>query len=937
MALQYVGGFGLASSSGTTYTVSLTGLTGGLASSPSTGDVVVVSVGRGGTSNVAPTCSGNSSGSYTGAASALYSNDTWDTNYRMFYMVMGATPDTSLTINRASSTTYGFATTVQVWRGVDTTTPLDVTSTTATGINTSLANPPSITPTTAGAIIIAGGAACQTSAGAAFTIPSGMANGVSVNGNGSTADIGVFIASYAWTSGAYDPAAVTGGTTSTSSSWAATTIALRPGALSSTQTATARIAKTVTKTQAATANISLTYPTVDLNTPSDAGTVSTLTPQLKFTGTNPVGVYDNISYEVQIYAPPILADNYSSGVNGYVGLDEVIDIAGQTFTGTDGNIDSAELILSNNGVSVGYITAYINAISGTSGVDGKPTGSPIATSTPIDISTLTTSSARVKFTFPNKELLVNGTSYALSVKLSSYTSGEVRVWTYGLGGTDDGNIFWNGGTYPDYEAIFAVYMVGDVIVDALSATNPGFINLTNSADTDPFASGDQIGYTVQSALTDNTTYYWRVRAKNTPGGNAFSNWSASTVRSFTTSMYKTKTQSAIARIAKSVTKTQSATAKVMASVTKTQTATARIAVGIGTVTDDFNDNTFDSTKWDRYNAAQTVETNGQLEISTTTSPNYYGIFTLGTYSLYNSGVFVNIVSIGNTALASYEAIILELVVDASNKLTVFNIGGTMFFRKTVGGSNTTLTTEPYSATGHAWIRIREAGGTVYFDKSIDCTTWNNVTSTPTAGLFDMNFVKLYVQAGTYSIEATTTKLIVDNVNIQPNGVTKTQPAIARIANTMALTQSAIAKVAVNAAKTQSAIARVSNIRTKTQSGISRIANVRQLTQSATARTIYNRTKTQTATARIVKITTKTQPAVSRIRNTITITQTATATIGITRTWTQTAISRVVIGGYVKRWNGFSWEIISVKAGHAGIWKNGRLRHWDGTTWRYTNG
>jgi len=226
----YVGGT-TGGGTGASYNVSLNGtLTGGSGSSPQQGDLILVCAGHGGTASSAPTCSGNTSGAYQPVHAALYSNDTWDTNMRTFYQFAGATPDTTLTIGRTNNTTYGGATAVHVWRGVDTTTPLDVTPSTNSANNQSASrpNPPSHTPTTADAIVIACGTGMQTTAGSAFTIPSGMANGQSAFFDGSTSDCGTFMSSLDWTSGAYDPAAVTGGTTSTNGSHASATFSLRP-------------------------------------------------------------------------------------------------------------------------------------------------------------------------------------------------------------------------------------------------------------------------------------------------------------------------------------------------------------------------------------------------------------------------------------------------------------------------------------------------------------------------------------------------------------------------------------------------------------------------------------------------------------------------------------------------------------------------------------
>jgi len=70
------------------------------------------------------------------------------------------------------------------------------------------------------------------------------------------------------------------------------------------------------------------------------------------------------------------------------------------------------------------------------------------------------------------------------------------------------------------------------LIDKLSATDSGFANLTTTK-TDPFYSGNQIGYTLSTDLTRGTSYYWRVRGKDVTGSNTWGNWSA--VAKFTVS------------------------------------------------------------------------------------------------------------------------------------------------------------------------------------------------------------------------------------------------------------------------------------------------------------------------------------------------------------------------------------------------------------------
>ncbi len=69
------------------------------------------------------------------------------------------------------------------------------------------------------------------------------------------------------------------------------------------------------------------------------------------------------------------------------------------------------------------------------------------------------------------------------------------------------------------------------VEDVSSDTDSGFENTENGSDTHPFTQDQNIKYTIQTTLSNNTTYFWRVRAKDPNGTNVWSNWSSS--RSFT--------------------------------------------------------------------------------------------------------------------------------------------------------------------------------------------------------------------------------------------------------------------------------------------------------------------------------------------------------------------------------------------------------------------
>ena len=69
-------------------------------------------------------------------------------------------------------------------------------------------------------------------------------------------------------------------------------------------------------------------------------------------------------------------------------------------------------------------------------------------------------------------------------------------------------------------------------LDVLSASDTGFTNRSD-VKTDPFFSGNQIRYTLQSNLARGSDYYWRVRGKDTNGSDTWGNWT--TARKFTVS------------------------------------------------------------------------------------------------------------------------------------------------------------------------------------------------------------------------------------------------------------------------------------------------------------------------------------------------------------------------------------------------------------------
>lgn len=175
---------------------------------------------------VATTCNGTTGGTMVSAGyTQLGTTLTLSTGRaRMFRKVMGASPDATAVVD-GDSTNTGVSAVVTVLRGVDTTTPEDVTTTTATGSSLN-PNPPSITTVTPNAWVLA--PACSIISDTAVVAPTGYSNQVDINtaGTGSNPTTTAMATKLVETAGVEDPATWTAWL---SGAWGCFAVAVRPG------------------------------------------------------------------------------------------------------------------------------------------------------------------------------------------------------------------------------------------------------------------------------------------------------------------------------------------------------------------------------------------------------------------------------------------------------------------------------------------------------------------------------------------------------------------------------------------------------------------------------------------------------------------------------------------------------------------------------------
>lgn len=116
-----------------------------------------------------------------------------------------------------------------------------------------------------------------------------------------------------------------------------------------------------------------------------------------------------------------------------------------------------------------------------------------------------------------------------------------------------------------------------------------------------------------------------------------------------------------------------------------------------------------------------------------------------------------------------------------------DVGRTLSFQTTVNGVVSTLASVNYDPVNHEFLRIREAGGTVYYETSEDGSAWDAQTSTPAVFSVSSSYIQIY--AGYWGTETAPGVALWDNLNLPvPNPVYMPTKPVSRKTGPMALRQ-----------------------------------------------------------------------------------------------------------------------------------------------------
>lgn len=175
-----------------------------------------------------------------GVDATLYANDLNDTNLDLYYKIAVAGDSGAIvTLTATGGTNASNAGVAMVFRGVNTTTPFDVNAATATSINTSNADPPSLDHLNPAGVwtVIAASTGHTGTATATFTFPTGYTTNAAQQAHNDTIDVLVGMGYNTAPSDPENPAAFSAANigTAADNAWAAVTMALRPSTATATR------------------------------------------------------------------------------------------------------------------------------------------------------------------------------------------------------------------------------------------------------------------------------------------------------------------------------------------------------------------------------------------------------------------------------------------------------------------------------------------------------------------------------------------------------------------------------------------------------------------------------------------------------------------------------------------------------------------------------
>lgn len=190
---------------------------------------------------------------------------------------------------------------------------------------------------------------------------------------------------------------------------------------------------------------------------------------------------------------------------------------------------------------------------------------------------------------------------------------------------------------------------------------------------------------------------------------------------------------------------------------------------MASLTDTFPGSSLDSSKWSSYaiGSGAAMAINNEVEITTgTASDNNGGIVSNYYYDLTSSYALIQVVDAGtqqaNYALyplyvhgGTYDHELVYTIINNQLRVIISTSAATHLYPSDI----------TFSAATHKWLRIRESGGTVYWEYSTDGFAWT--TQYSTANPFSVISMTIQIVTYNYGVIGSSTVAKLDNFNVPP--------------------------------------------------------------------------------------------------------------------------------------------------------------------------
>jgi hypothetical protein len=193
--------------------------------------------------------------------------------------------------------------------------------------------------------------------------------------------------------------------------------------------------------------------------------------------------------------------------------------------------------------------------------------------------------------------------------------------------------------------------------------------------------------------------------------------------------------------------------------------TAAVWMHLHALVDNFDDNAIDTTLWPG-NYGGVAESGGRFVIDCD-SGQWSGLKSATRYTLDETSVSLRAYpAAANTATVAYLSTLVTTTTPGTDAgFNVDTASNGIAFLSRVGFSDAEAVFDTYSATDHAWLRLREASGTLHWETSADGQTWTSRRTAASPAWVADTTLALLVES--HRDAGTDNTAEVDNVNVIP--------------------------------------------------------------------------------------------------------------------------------------------------------------------------